>query len=64
MSKTAEITIENIKDSDGWYSLGIELGLSEAQIYKTFQYGEYANITIIVDKNLNIVGGKIHPFKT
>lgn len=30
---------------------------------KIFEYGEYLNAEIIVDENLNIVGGKIIPFK-
>jgi hypothetical protein len=58
--KTASITLENIKDSDGWFGLGYELGLSETEIYKAFEYGEYGTITIEVDENLNIVGGSIH----
>ena len=28
-------------------------------VYKKFQYGEFADIEIIVDENFNIVGGKI-----
>ena len=28
-----------------------------------FEYGEYANLEIEVDENLNIIGGKIFPFK-
>ena len=61
--KTATITIDSIKDSDGWYELGTSLGLSDEKIGKTFLYGEYANITIEVDENLNIIGGKINPYK-
>jgi len=30
---------------------------------KVFEYGEYADLEIVVDENLNIVGGKILPFK-
>ena len=37
------------------------------RIYKkttsTFEYGEFASLTIEVDEDLNIVGGKIIPFK-
>ena len=32
-------------------------------VSKKFKYGEYADLTIIVDENLNIVGGKIHKIK-
>ncbi len=59
--KTASITIDNIKDTDGWFDMGNTLGLSEEKIYKTFEYGEYAKIQIIVDEDLNIIGGKIIP---
>jgi len=62
MAKTVIISIDSIKDSDGWYELAHELGL-EKQAYNIFEYGEYANITIEVDENLNIIGGKIHPHK-
>lgn len=51
--KTSNITIDSIKDSDGWYSLGIDLGLSEDQIYKTFEYGEYGKIAHLVKKRRN-----------
>lgn len=61
MNKTSTITLSNIKDSDGWFELGNDLGLSHKQIYKIFEYGEYANIEIEVDENLNIIGGKIIP---
>lgn len=60
--KTAKIELESIKDSDGWYSLAVELGL-EDKVYDIFEYGEFGSIEIIVDENLNIVGGKIIPFK-
>lgn len=67
--KTAKILIQNYKDSDGWFSLCSDLGLLKDEneshdiVYKYFQYGEYANIEIIIDENFNIVGGKIIPFK-
>ena len=59
--KTASITLDNIKDSDGWFDLGNSLGLSQEKIYKVFEYGEYATIRIEVDEDLNIIGGKIIP---
>lgn len=59
--KTSKIKIFNVKDSDGWYELGLELGMGEEKIYETFEYGEYANLEIEVDENLNIVGGRIIP---
>lgn len=60
--KKAKIELENVKDSDGWSMLGSALGFSEEEITRIFEYGEYANLTIEVDENLNIVGGKIHRF--
>ena len=77
--KTASITLENIKCTDGWYELATDvlfddfkkkhLDLDEDELHDMFyekvctifKYGEYANLTIEVDENLNIVGGKIHP---
>lgn len=59
--KKSTIELDNLKCSDGWYELGLEIGLSEKEIYKTFEYGEYGHIEIEVDENLNIIGGKIIP---
>lgn len=59
--KTAKISLDNLKDSDGWYGLGSELGFTSEKIYKIFEYGEYGSIVIEVDEDLNIIGGKIIP---
>ena len=59
--KTATMNFDTIKDSDGWYELGINLGLNEKKIYETFEHGEYGAFQIIVDEDLNIIGGKIIP---
>ena len=32
-------------------------------IEKYFQYGEYANIELVIDENFNIIGGKIIELK-
>jgi len=32
----------------------------EEVVYKKFEHGEYGNITLIVDQNFNIIGGKIN----
>lgn len=61
--KTATIRVDNVKDSDGWYSLAHTLGYSSEEISDIFKYGEFADFTIEVDKDLNIVGGKIHRHK-
>lgn len=63
MEMFGKITLKNIKDSDGWMELANDLGYTNEEAYKIFEYGEYANLTIEVDKDLNIVGGKIHRFK-
>ncbi len=59
--KTAKMTFENVKDPDGWSELGSELGLSDEQMKKTFEYGDYGKFEIEVDENLNIIGGRIIP---
>lgn len=59
--KISKIEIDNIKDSDGWYELGLNIGLTEKEIYQIFEYGEFGHIEIEVDEKLNIVGGKIIP---
>jgi hypothetical protein len=35
----------------------------EQFVAKNFQYGEYASLELVFDENLNIVKGKILPFK-
>lgn len=60
--KTATMELDTIKCADGWCELVTELGLRD-QLYDIFEYGEYGSLTIEVDKNLNIIGGKIHRFK-
>jgi hypothetical protein len=62
-SSVAKVSCKNVKDSGAWYEAALELGISEEKAYSIFEYGEYANFEIEIDKNLNIVGGKIHPHK-
>jgi len=57
---TASIRLDSIKDSDGWFDLANDLGIKGDDIYDIFEFGEYGSITIEVDSDLNIVGGKIH----
>lgn len=76
--KTATITLESIKDSDGWMELAHTLKFDKFKldhpdmdedelsnkfydevISKKFEYGEYANIELIIDEDFNIVGGRI-----
>lgn len=60
--KTETIELTDIKCHD-WYAVGMGLGLSEKKIDDVFEYGEFGSIEIIIDENLNIVGGRIIPFK-
>ncbi len=55
--------LECIKRSDDWYSLGNELGYEEDEIYTIFEHGEYGSVEFNVDEKLNIVSGRIIPFK-
>lgn len=58
--KIAKIDLDYIKDH-GWYEVGNDLGMSEKKIYEIFEYGEYGSISIIIDEDLNIIGGKVNP---
>ena len=51
-------------ESDAWHELGGDLGFTYDKIRDVFEYGEFANLQIVVDENLNIVGGRIIPHKT
>lgn len=59
--KTSKITLNDLKDSDGWRELAYDLGHGNFAKY-IFQYGEFADITIEVDEDLNIIGGRIIPY--
>lgn len=59
--KTAKIRLSTVKDSDGWQELAHELGIKWPRSSQIFEYGEYADLEIVVDENLNIVGGRIIP---
>ena len=68
--KTAKITIEMNKDSDGYFELCHNLfghlkedddeePESNKKCYEWFEYGEYGSFEIIIDENMNIVGGRV-----
>ena len=59
--KTSQLEITDYKDT-GLCDVAYELGLGE-ESSNIFQYSEYMNATLIVDEDLNIIGGKIHRFK-
>lgn len=72
--KTTRIIIDNYKDNnlqEAINELYAESDMSDDEYYDTvslrtnniFKYGEYLSAEIIIDENLNIVGGKIIPFK-
>lgn len=70
--KTATFTIESYKDSDGYFGLCSDLfgnknndsnedeePNSNEICRKWFEYGEYGKFELIIDENMNIVGGKV-----
>jgi hypothetical protein len=59
--RAAKITLTDIKESDGWEVLATELGLTDNLKQRYFKHGEYANLEIIVNHVLEIVGGRILP---
>lgn len=59
--KKFTIELDDIKSSDGWGELIFELGLSDEKIDKFFEFGEYASLSIEIDEDMNILGGKILP---
>lgn len=60
--KTSTIAI-GCKEPDLFQELAEDLGLSDVKRRKFFEFGEYANLEIEVDENLNIVGGRFLPYK-
>jgi len=72
--KTIKIEIEEYKDTSliqvvyDLFCDNIELTDEEndelgEMSSKIFEYSEYLNAEIIIDENLNIIGGRIIPFK-
>jgi hypothetical protein len=62
LKKPSKILLKSIKCCDGWMDLATDLGLDKFA-YDIFEHGEYGTIEIEVDHNLNIIGGKVIPFK-
>lgn len=56
--KTFTLELHDIKE-EGWGELIYELGLSDEKADQFFEFGEFASITIEVDEDMNIIGGKI-----
>jgi hypothetical protein len=61
MLKT-KIVLHYVKDPDSFPDMAEELGLSEEVRRKFLQHGEYANLELQVDEDLNVLGGKFLPF--
>jgi len=59
--KTATIVLDSVKDPDGWYQLSEELGLSDETRDKFFEFSEYATIELVIDEDMNVVGGCVVP---
>lgn len=68
--KKTSITLYDVKDSDGYFDACHELFGKQSEdlneepesnkiCYEWFEYGEYGSFDIIIDENMNIVGGKV-----
>lgn len=58
----ATIFLDSIKDPDGWQELIHELGLTDKQAERFFEFGEYADLELEVEwtgSKLLITGGQI-----
>jgi len=70
------MTLSSIKDPDGWSNILYEIipfdpedddaedrndAKRDAMSDRFFEYGEYANLEIEFDADLNIVGGRVVP---
>ena len=59
---TARITLCDIKEPDVFFELCDKLKVSDAKREKFLEFGEYASIELVVDRNFNIVGGRFLPW--
>lgn len=60
--KTAKVVLKYVKDPDGLPDMAEELNLSQAARRKFLLHGEYVNLELVIDEDLNVVGGKLLPF--
>ncbi len=58
---TTKINISMLKEPTLWRQLQDKLNLSEDKFSHYFEYGDYGEIEIEVDENLNIISGKFVP---
>lgn len=73
MMKASKIILTEVKAQEwaelGWDLFGwdtdddYDIEFINNKINSIFEYGEFANIELIIDSKLNIIGGKIIPFK-
>lgn len=56
--KTAKIVLYDVKSND-WGDLCNDLGHEYGTSYNFFDHGDSATIELEIDKNFNIIGGKI-----
>ena len=61
---TATVRLGDIKDSDEWGNMASRLGWGEAEREKFLEYGEYADLVLVVRKDGAVVGGRLVPRKT
>jgi len=58
---TTKITLEMVKDPDGWGRAQQVLGLTEETTRAFFEHGEYAYVEVELDESLRVVSGRLVP---
>lgn len=53
--KLGQITV-TVKDPDGWGDVIHDLGLSDKQREKYFEFGEYATLDLEIEEDMSVTG--------
>lgn len=59
--KTAKLRLESIKEPDVFDQLASDLELDDDTQRRFFEFGEYANLELVVNADMDIVGGRFIP---
>lgn len=62
MHSTAKIKVK-VKDIEALSDLCSDLGYDVNKSYELFDHGEVAEFELIIDREFNVIGGKIIPHK-
>ena len=61
LPETYKVVLTYLKAPDTWSELSDQLDIPYEVFKRYFQYGDYADIELRIDKDLRVVGGRVLP---